>query len=203
MKKISGFLSCVIFLVSACAGCSRGPANRPDDTAAAVAAFDDSVRLANLQADMAEMVEDIFANRGVSVKAADVALADSTGRAVEFGSFSADSTIYVYFTPLACWECIRTVCGALLSDAGAERLRFVVPESLRHAVGRIKAEAGVPDSRVVYMSGSLGLPVEDDNKIFLYTVESGDGVVRIENVFAPVADAGAVEAWLSAVAGCS
>lgn len=200
MRSLSGFFLCILVVLAVSwelVGCGPRDGSSQTSPDEALPAYEDSARLAAFRSDVAEMVEDAFSNRGASVRRVDVSLTDASGRPADFRMFSADSVVYMYFTPLACWECIKTVCRAVPADGPT--VLFVIPEHLRDAVGRIKAEAGVPDRATCYLRGSLGLPVEDDNKVFFFTLEDDGPRMRVENVFAPVADGDVVDAYFSAL----
>lgn len=163
----------------------------------------DSAKLIDLHNDVLDMVGSIYSNQGRSVNADVVSLSDTDGSPADFGSFARKGTVYVYFTPLACWECLRVICRAALECDNDDSLCFVVPASLRDAVGRIMSECEIPSDRIYYLNGSLGLPVEMENKVFFFTISRHDDNPRrlyIDNVFAPIRDADVVATYMYALA---
>ncbi len=160
----------------------------------------DTEAVMRLEYDMADMVEDIFSNQDGKIDFKVTRLSDMTDREVGFRSLTKDSVIYMYFTPLACWDCVKAVCGHLRESDYGRFVWLVMPESLSHASGRIRAEAGISDDRLYKLRGELGIPLEDDNRVFFFTVEEG-GSGRIKNVFAPNEDIAVTDAYFDAVAG--
>lgn len=203
IRSISSIVLCVVVLLvfGAQTGCqSRGG---DGDSSFGLEEKSDSLMLSDLRIDIVEMVETTYSNQGLSVETKAVSISDAEGNPVDFRYFSADRSIYMYFTPLACWECIHTVCKAVLNSDCGEDVVFVIPESLRGAVGRIIAEAEVPADKTFYLHGSLGLPVEQENKLFFFTLSSSPrepGLMAINDVYAPLAYAEAVDAYLSTLA---
>lgn len=159
----------------------------------------ESAPAADLQAAAAGLAENIFANRGARIDTAAVSLADSLGNVREWGSFAADSTVYFYFTPLECWDCIRTAAAQSAESCAAPHIIYVVPGQLRNAVNVIAAESGVPRERMYFLSGELGLPAESANRIFFFTMGEG---AAVENVLVPDrAFDGVVDAYAGVLLG--
>ena len=163
------------------AGCSP---KSPDITDTG---FADTPVAEDLRFDAEEMVEALIVNRGRTAGSDVPAMSDSAGVRRTAMPFAADSAVYFYFTPLACWECIREVCAVVGENENAGRVIYLIPERLRHASGRISAEAGIPAGRTFYLEGELGLPLEAENRIFLFTLGSpdADGRMSVDNILAP------------------
>lgn len=159
----------------------------------------DSLKVDELKSDFIDMIEYIYTNQGRHVDTNTVMLSDLNGNKVSFHSYVTDHIIYVYFTPLACWDCIKAVCGTALNCDNGDKLHFIIPDQLRDAAGKILSDAGIPTDRLYYLHGSLGLPVEGDNKVFFFTLSRDDrssGDVAINDVFVPGTYSGAVETYM-------
>lgn len=189
MKRVLSilFIGLALLTMLGYSSCSCGGT---DESGSALSEFEDSLAMESLKNNVADMVEEIFTNQQGRIKVTDVIPVDSNGESVPLRAFDADSVVYMYFTPLACWECIKSASAAIQRGEHASRIRYLIPESLRNAVNQIMAEAEIPDSQVCYVAdGCLGLPIEDDNKIFFFTLDrdsSDNRYMVIRNVFSPI-----------------
>ncbi|MDE6684242.1 MAG: hypothetical protein K2J94_03575 [Duncaniella sp.] len=193
-------LATLIIMVTCHSCIDRNADNYADDS---IDMQTDSAKLVDMHNDMLDMVEDIYSNQGRYFNDENVRLFRSDSSVVKFSSFTECGTVYMYFTPLACWECIREISKGALESDNACSLSFIIPISLRNAVGRIMMECNIPSEQVYYIEGSLGLPIEEENKVFFFTITPGEKSthrLNVENVFVPVRDADVVVTYLGALA---
>lgn len=135
--------------------------------------------LLNLSFDMEEMIESIFLNQGYKLpKNIVFRKASNTTDTITLGR----KTIFAYMSPLACWSCVKTINKHLSSIPYTYDLVYLIPENLSVEIQTFLDYTGIPISQVYYLSSNLGLPIEETNRVFLFTLEDKN---IIHNVFPP------------------
>lgn len=91
------------------------------------------------------------------------------------------NSVYVYISPLSCWSCVKSIHNHL-SVIDNRNLKFLVSEKFTDVIKTFLDYVDIPLSQVYFISESLGLPIEETDKVFLFTVNYNR---RITNVFPP------------------
>lgn len=135
--------------------------------------------LSNISFDMEEIVECIFQNRGFQLPN-DIVFRKASNNSIrkEFES----ETIFAYISPLACWSCVKTINGHLNDISDSCSITYLIPENLSNEIQTFLDYSNIPKDKLYYMSSNLGLPIEDTNRVFLFTIDEDN---LITNVFPP------------------
>lgn len=89
---------------------------------------------------------------------------------------------FVYIPKSACSSCVRQLCKLLDSKDIIDKCLFVFPYKKTQESELIINEACIPPANIMYLKGEIGLPIENENVVFMFT-KSQDG--KINNIFVP------------------
>lgn len=84
----------------------------------------------------------------------------------------------VYIPEAPCYSCITNVYNHLQESGVAERCAFILASKQDALI----QELDIPKSNIVLLNGSLELPIENENVIFLFTLSSRNVV---QNIYVP------------------
>lgn len=135
--------------------------------------------LSNISFDMEEIVECIFQNIGFQLPS-DIVFRKASNNNIRKGF--EPKTIFAYVSPLACWSCVKTINGHLHDISDSCNITYLIPENLSNEIQTFLDYSNIPKDKVYYMSSNLGLPIEDTNRVFLFTIDEDN---LITNVFPP------------------
>ena len=133
----------------------------------------------NMYYDMMYIVESIFTNQGYKVPE------NISFKKKLYSYKSADfnnNTFFVYVSPLYCWSCVNTINGHIKSVINDRNLAYIIPAKYADEIDLFLDFIDIPSNNVYFISSKLGLPIEESNRVFLFTIEEPN---IIKNVFPP------------------
>jgi|UniRef100_UPI004024EBF7 hypothetical protein len=89
-------------------------------------------------------------------------------------------TYYVYIPNYVCYDCITKIVEDLRNYGCIKQTLFIIP--LENDYGELTKQIKIPSGNILYLKDKLGLPIEDENVIFMFTLSSDN---KIENIYAP------------------
>ena len=132
--------------------------------------------LAMISCDMAEIVECIYLNQGFQLPKNVVfrkALDNSISTIFE------KKTIFAYISPLACWSCVKTINGHLSDYFDKCNIVYLIPENLSSEIQTFLDYTKIPKNKVYYISTNLGLPIEDNYRLFLFSLGENNTIIDV------------------------
>lgn len=89
---------------------------------------------------------------------------------------------FVYVPKYVCESCVNELCGLLKSENLMNKVGFLIPHELygRYDFMIIKAE--VPTENLLYINGSLGIPIEKESAMFMFSLSDDYG---FQNIYVP------------------
>ncbi len=134
--------------------------------------------LINMSYDMEDIIESIFTNQGYKLPK-DVNLTKVSDKNVLL-NFD-ENMIYAYISPLSCWSCVKSIKKQLISIDN-KNIIFLIPNKFSNDIQTFLDYIEIPHNQIYFISKDLGLPIEETNKLFLFTINNND---TITNVFPP------------------
>jgi hypothetical protein len=135
--------------------------------------------ISNISFDMEEIVECIFQNRGFQLPN-DIVFRKASNNSIRSGFDS--ETVFAYVSPLACWSCVKTINGYLNDISDSCNITYLIPENLSNEIQTFLDYSNIPKNKIYYISTKLGLPIENTNRVFLFTIDEDNLII---NVFPP------------------
>lgn len=137
--------------------------------------------LINMAFDMEEIIECIFSNQGYEMSPHLELYMNSMTYKI---SDLATNTIFVYMSPMSCWSCVKSINNSLtyFSENGNIVFRYLIPHKFSKDIQPFLDYSGIPSDKTFFISSDLGLPIESENRPFLFTLEDSH---LIKNVFTP------------------
>lgn len=135
--------------------------------------------LINMAFDMEEIIECIFSNQGYEMSPhLELYMNSMTFKISDL----ATNTIFVYMSPMSCWSCVKSINNSLtyFSENGNVVFRYLIPNKFSKDIQPFLDYSGIPSDKIFFISSDLGLPVESENRPFLFTLEDSH---LIKNVF--------------------
>lgn len=132
----------------------------------------------NMSYDMEDIIESIFTNQGYKLPK-DVNLTNGSDKRALL-NFDED-IIYAYISPLSCWSCVKSKKKHLTSIDN-DNIIFIIPNKFSNDIQTFLDYIGIPHNQIYFISKDLGLPIEETNKVFLFTINRNN---TITNVFPP------------------
>lgn len=77
---------------------------------------------------------------------------------------------YVYLPDYACESCILSLCGILKDNNFIKEIGFFISRNNSEKFEQIISKATIPMSNILYYEGSFGLPIENEQKIFMFSL---------------------------------
>lgn len=132
----------------------------------------------NMSYDMEDIIESIFTNQGYKLPK-DVNLTKGSDKNVLL-NFD-EEIIYAYISPLSCWSCVKSI-KTHLTSIDNDKIIFIIPSKFSNDIQTFLDYIGIPPNQIYFISKELGLPIEETNKVFLFTINRNH---TITNVFPP------------------
>jgi len=130
----------------------------------------------NLSYDMEDMIEYIFSNQGYKLPEG-ISMNNVSDRSISL-KFN-KHRIYAYISPMSCWSCVRIIKNHLISN---KNITFLIPNKFSADIQPFLDYVEIPYNQVYVLSKNLELPIEETNKVFLFTIKDSS---TISNVFPP------------------
>lgn len=128
--------------------------------------------------DMEDIIESVFSNQGYKLPE-NISYKKFKGDSCNF-SFK-ENTIYAYVSPMTCWSCVKDI-KKQLESIDELKVVYIIPVEFTVDIQTFIDCVGIPMSNIYLLSRKIGLPIEEANKMFLFTVDSNN---IITNVFPP------------------
>lgn len=135
--------------------------------------------ISNLCFDMEEVVGCIFQNQGFQLPD-NIVFRKASNNSISTGLEK--GMVYAYVSPLDCWSCVKTINSHLHDISATSNITYLIPENLSDEIQFFLDYSNIPENKIYYMSSDLGLPIEDTNRVFLFTIDRNN---IIANVFPP------------------
>lgn len=132
----------------------------------------------NMSYDMEDIIESIFTNQGYKLpKDINLTKISDNNDLLNFD----ENMIYAYISPLSCWSCVKSIKNHLTSIDN-NNIIFLIPNKFSNDIQTFLDYIEIPHNQIYFISKDLGLPIEETNKVFLFTINNND---TITNVFPP------------------
>ena len=89
---------------------------------------------------------------------------------------------FIYVPKSICTSCILNLCNNLKSTNLINRCGFIFPYIDPKNYESIIHEAEIPIHNIIYLDGSIGLPIEKEDILFMFSISEG---YRVINVYVP------------------
>lgn len=188
MKNILKFLIAHVFIIGLLTGCGGKSLDTNLNNSSPTEQIDSTLTIPILMERIEDMVEVTYANQCKYIFTDRLQLTDSNGKTIKFATLKGDGTVYMYFTPLECWECIKEVSHHIEQQPYSAHIIYMVPIKYKDAINTITNEAKIPRENIQFLSEELGLPIERENLIFFFTFDDchiHPGQLMVNNVFLP------------------
>jgi len=87
---------------------------------------------------------------------------------------------YVYVPKFVCENCVIDLCRILKENGIIDKVAFIIPYDIDY--GTIITEAGIPLNNIRFLKGSIGIPAEKENLLFIFTLSSN---LMIKSIYVP------------------
>lgn len=129
--------------------------------------------------DVEEIIEQIFSNQGYKLPLnTKFRKASNNNVITEFE----ESAIFFYISPLICWSCVKSINEHLASIADEFHIIYLIPDHMSLDITPFLDYSKIPINDLYYLSTDLGLPIEELNIAFFFTIKNQN---LISNVFPP------------------
>lgn len=82
--------------------------------------------------------------------------------------FNYDWVVYIPRAP--CVSCITELCGTLESQSAIEKCAFIMHKDLSSEDFIFQSMKGIPTENIFFFEGNLGIPLEDEERLFIFTL---------------------------------